>query len=337
MSDQSLVSIIVPVWNAEEYIKESVDSALAQTHPNFEVIVVDDGSTDGTRNILESYAKDSRFKYVYQTNKGLAGARNTGIRESKGEYVAFLDSDDIFMPDKIKEQVDAFETHPDFGVCYSDLTHFSDSPATLSVAMRAGPPAPTRGAWRASSKPREFYHHRYTYPSGDILEPLLRRQFINPLTVMVRREVIDKYGMFNESFRRSEDWELWLRWAHAGVKFYYLNKPLAYYRMRNVGNLSSIESEPTMKEKNLEFFTRFGEKLTSQEKQKYNFDKIIRGLKTKTVFAYLMLGKKEIALKIANDLSLFMRLIIRALPASIWRLSLGKIIQIKHRLLLKKI
>ncbi len=310
---EPLVSIVIPAWNAEEYVKEAVRSALAQTYPNIEIVVVDDGSTDGTKQALEEYSRDPRCKYIYQANKGLAGARNTGIRESRGRYIAFLDSDDMFAPDKIKDQVTILEGHPDFGVCYSDLTHFTDT------------------------DPREYYHHRYTYPSGDILESLLHRQFVNPLTLIARRSVIDAHGMFNESFRRSEDWELWLRWAHAGVKFYYLDKPLAYYRMRNVGNLSSIESEPAMKEKNLELFTRFGEELSPEEKDRYRFEAIILNLKMKTALAYLMVGNKDQALAIAQDVFWGLRLIIYLLPASMWRFMLGSLRRLKHRLLLRKI
>ena len=108
-----LVSIVIPAWNAERYIKEAVDSALNQTYPSTEVIVVDDGSIDGTRAILEPYLATKRIIYIYQVNKGLAGARNTGIRAASGEYIALLDSDDLFLPQKIEKQALVLKEHPE--------------------------------------------------------------------------------------------------------------------------------------------------------------------------------------------------------------------------------
>ena len=311
--DNPLVSIIIPAYNAGRYIREAVDSALAQTYKNCEVIVVDDGSTDNTRQVLTPYIDAGKIKYIYQKNKGLAGARNTGIKNSSGEYIALLDADDLFLPEKIAEQVRALEENMDFGVCYSDLIHFSDA------------------------EPRKFYHHRYKYPSGNIFEPLLHKQFINPLTVMARREVFEKCGYFNENLRRSEDWELWLRWAHAGVKFYFLNKALAHYRVRSAGSLSSLESEPEMKEKNLEFFSRFGKMLTDFEWRKYCFSEILNRLRLKTALAYLMVGNKDMALQHAKKSSAAWAFLITIVPVKVWQLILQLARYVKHRLLLKKL
>lgn len=324
-SNDPFVSIIIPAYNAAGYLKEAVDSALSQTYKNCEVVVVDDGSTDGTKNVLGSHVADGRIKYIYQPNKGLASARNTGIRAAKGEFIALLDADDVFLPAKVGEQISALESRPDFGVCYSDLLHFTDPPATRATAMRAG------------TEPRKFYHHRYGYPSGDILAPLLRRQFINPLAVLARKSIFEEYGYFDENLRRSEDWDLWLRWAHAGVKFYYLAKPLAYYRMRGVGNLSSIESEPAMKDKNLELFIRFGKTLSDAELQKYEYSKILKNLQLKAAFAYLMVGDKSAAVQRLGGLPVFWRSVIAILPGSAWRTLLAFLRRVKHRLLLKKV
>ncbi len=307
-----LVSIIIPAYNSGEYIKETVDSALKQTYKNAEVIVVDDGSTDKTKMVLAPYVRDKKIKYIYQENKGLAGARNTGVRNSKGEYIIFLDADDLFLPEKVVEQVKVLEKNPDFDVCYCDLTHFTDS------------------------NPRKYYHHRYHYPSGNLFEPLLHKQFINPLTVFARRSVFEKYGFFDETLRRSEDWDLWLKWSHAGVKFFYLDKPLAYYRIQGTGNLSSVESEPAMKEKNLFIFFRIGGKLSKEEWRKYDFSSILKKLRLKTTFAYLMVGDKKSALRWAEGLSPYWRFVIAALPEVVWKFVLGLTRRLKHRLLLKK-
>lgn len=311
MANDNLVSIIIPSYNAAKYIKEAVDSALAQTYKNLEIVVVDDGSTDDTKTVLESYVASGRIRYIYQGNKGLAGARNTGIRAAKGDYIAFLDADDLFLPDKVAEQIRVFEENPEYRICYSDLLHFSEDGQT--------------------------YHHRYQYPSGDVFEPLLHRQLINPLTVMVERKMFEKYGFFDETLRRSEDWDLWLRWAHAGEKFYYLNKPLARYRIRSAGNLSSADSEPEMKEKNLWLFSRFGQRLSKEEQKRYKFGDVLRLLRFKAVFAHLLVGQKNVALLRAKELPFPWRVLIYILPGVVWKFILVFARRVKHRLLLKKI
>ncbi len=308
-----LVSIIIPAYNAEKYIKEALDSAIAQTYPNIEVIVVDDGSKDGTKKILEPYISTGKIVYVYQENKGLAASRNAGIKKSKGAYIAFLDADDLFLSDKVGEQVRALEQNPEFGVCYSDLLHFRET------------------------EPRKFYHHRYHYPSGDIFGELLHRQFINPLAVMAHRDVFEKYGMFDESLRRSEDWDLWLRWAHADVKFLYLDKPLAHYRVRKAGNLSSLSSEPEMKEKNLFIFSRLGGQLSKTEREKYDFENVLKSFRKKRALAYLAVGDKNKALERREDMPFLWRLLVLLLPAKILQYSFALVSRMKHRLLLKRL
>lgn len=315
-----LVSIIIPSYNARAYVREAVDSALAQTYPAVEIIVIDDGSTDDTKSVLSPYVEAQKITYLHQENKGLASARNVGIRATHGDFIAFLDSDDIFLPEKIAAQVNILQEHRDVGVCYSDLLHFTDPPAGFTGAAS-----------------RIFYHHRYQYFSGNIFEPLLHRQFVNPLTVMVRRTVCDRFGIFDETLRRSEDWELWLRWARAGVIFFYLDRVLAHYRVRTVGNLSSAESEPEMKERNLEFFSRLGEKLTPGELKRFRFQDILRRLQLKIVFAYLLNGRKHEALQKTEHLAFYWRWIVSSLSARSWKWVLGRARNFKHRFLLKKV
>ncbi|OGZ53397.1 MAG: hypothetical protein A3B25_02135 [Candidatus Ryanbacteria bacterium RIFCSPLOWO2_01_FULL_48_26] len=315
MQNKKLVSIIIPAYNAEKYIKESVESALGQTYPLVEVIVIDDGSTDGTKAILDPYIRGGKIRYFRQDNRGLAASRNAGIRGSSGEFIAFLDADDLFLPAKIESQVHALETNSAYGVCYSDILHFTDPPAGGGT--------------------RQFYHHRYRYPSGDLFEDLLHRQFINPLTVLVRKNVLDRFGVFDENLLRSEDWDLWLRWARAGVRFFYLDKALAHYRVRTIGNLSSMKSEPLMKEKNLELFERVGSMLSTIEKKQYKFDAIMHRLRFKRVAAYLMIGDARAGYQKAQGF--WWRWAIRVLPGSAWKALLGFIRTLKHRILLKKL
>lgn len=111
------ISVIIPAYNGDRYIKNAIASVLAQTYSNYEIIVVDDGSTDNTSQIVQGYG--DRVKYLYQDNQGVAAARNKGIGVSKGQYIAFLDQDDVFLPDKLSEQVSCFELHPDAGIIHS--------------------------------------------------------------------------------------------------------------------------------------------------------------------------------------------------------------------------
>lgn len=125
MTTAPLVSVIVPAFNAQDYIQETLDSILAQTYPNLEVIVVDDGSTDHTAQIVESYG--SRVFYIIQDNSGGASVpRNTGIKKSTGEFLCFIDADDIMVPNRIEHQVDFMNKHPDVGLVFSDYRNFNN-------------------------------------------------------------------------------------------------------------------------------------------------------------------------------------------------------------------
>ena len=132
MNQLKLVSIIIPVYNGRKYIKEAVDSALRQTHKRKEVIVVDDGSTDGLSDLMKQYIDNKLIKYVYQENRGLSAARNAGVKNAKGELVAFLDADDAFLPHKIEEQARIFDDS-EIGVCYSAPLHFTEEPMKFFV------------------------------------------------------------------------------------------------------------------------------------------------------------------------------------------------------------
>ncbi len=207
MSD-SLVSIIIPAYNAEKYVKAAIDSVLHQTYPNIEVVVVDDGSTDSTKAIIEELAcGDNRVRVFSQKNVGQSAARNAGIGQARGEYVAFLDADDLFLPEKIERQVRYLEAHPDCGISYCKIYHFFDE------------------------NPPELYYFPVLHPSGNIFADLLRGNFINPLTVVVRRSVLDEFGAFENTFRRVDEQYLWLKLSYRGVRFAYLDEPLGLYRV----------------------------------------------------------------------------------------------------------
>lgn len=308
-----LASIIIPAFNAEHYVRSAIESAIVQTHPAVEVVLVDDGSTDATEHIMKKYQSHPRVRMFSEPNKGLAAARNAGIRISRGEYVCFLDADDMYLPHKVARQVATLEEYSDYGVCYSDLFHFSDA------------------------EPPTYYHHRYTYPSGDVFRDLLEKQLINPVTVMARREVFDQFGTFNETYACAEDWDLWLRWAWANVKFCFLNEKLALYRIRTHGNLTAAQNEPRLKENVNHYFRELGNHLTKREQNEFKFPKILRQLRRKLFFAYLMAGEKDNAWNVASGEMRRWRILVNVLPTSLWKLTLLQFRALKHRLLLKKL
>lgn len=202
----SKVSIIIPTFNQSRYLGESVTSALAQSFRSNEVIVVDDGSTDDTPQVM---ARFPQVHYVRQENHGESAARNAGIRLSAGEYIAFLDADDAFLPDKLERQVSILDAQPAVGVVYSDV-YLCD----------------------ADGNPQRLFSSQLgcRRVSGRVFESLVRGNFLTVDSVLVRREVFERVGLFDESLRTFPDWDLWLR-VSADYTFEYVDAPVARYRM----------------------------------------------------------------------------------------------------------
>ncbi|MFA6385996.1 MAG: glycosyltransferase [Candidatus Paceibacterota bacterium] len=218
IDNQKLISVVIPAYNVAGYIKQSIFSVVSQTYKNLEIIIVNDGATDNTGEIIEEYAKkDNRIKIITQENKGLAAARNTGLSNAKGEYICILDSDDIMLPDKILQQYNFLELHPEYGICYSGAYHFIDGS-------------------------KDIYYHPIKVLFDPQYESLLYGNIINPNTVFFRRSVFEKYGGFDESLRSAEDWDYWLTLAYNGVKFGYQPERLTLYRVRS----SSLSSDYIM-------------------------------------------------------------------------------------------
>lgn len=197
-----MISVIIPSYNSGRYICEAVDSVLSQSYTDYEIIVVDDGSTDNTRASLEKY-KDS-IRYIYQENRGLAGARNTGIKLAGGEYLQFLDADDIILPEKFEKQIHFLENNTHYDIVYCDYMFFD-------------------------ADGRKWKTERFR-PGGDILYALIKDIFFPAHAPLFRREVIEKAGFFNEELRAVEDWEFWLRVAYCGFRFYFMGEVLCLYR-----------------------------------------------------------------------------------------------------------
>jgi len=183
------VSVIIPTYNRQKFIMEAVESVLAQTYSDFELIVVDDGSTDDTAKLLAA-VQDNRVKYVRQENAGRSRARNRAIEMAKGEYIAFLDSDDSYLPDKLRMQVEHLDTHPELAMVYTGAICVDEQGNELNYEYKTGSSG-------------------FVYPEVAFFLPVT----ITLPTVMVRRQVFGQIGLFDERMVRFEDTDMWRRIA----------------------------------------------------------------------------------------------------------------------------
>lgn len=201
--EDPLVTAIIPAYNAEAFVVEAIDSALSQTHRPLEVVVVNDGSTDQTPRLLEGYG--DQIQVVHQANAGLASARNAGAQAARGDWLAFLDADDLWLPEKIERQVAL--TSPDVGLIYTDRYNWGDRGDLPEV----------HGAMQA-------------YPEGDIFVALLLGgNFLTASSAMIRRGAFQELGGFSTEVPSVEDYDLWLRFAASG-QVRVVREPLVRYR-----------------------------------------------------------------------------------------------------------
>ncbi len=179
------VSVVIPTWNCAPWLPACLGSVFAQTWRDFEVVVVDDGSTDDTAEALGPWVQDIR--YIRQPNRGVAAARNAAIGASSGEWIALLDADDLWAPHKLERQIAAFDANPRAGLVCSD---FSIEPAVAS-----------------------YFRERGGYDTGRVFSRIVRDCFIFTSTVMLRRSLLDELGPFDESISYCDDYNMWLRAA----------------------------------------------------------------------------------------------------------------------------
>jgi len=205
------VSVITPAYNATKYICDALESIFAQTYQDFEVIVINDGSPDTEE--FEQAIKPYRDRIVYlkQANRGPSAARNAGILRARGEYVAFLDSDDAWHRDYLAEQMNILRESPSLDLTYSDVLHYTESVSAGTPYSRKCP----------SNGPVTF-------------ESLLREDVAIPTSqVVVRKRAVADAGWFDEELWRAEDFDLWLRLAYQGAKITYQKKLLGRHRVRS--------------------------------------------------------------------------------------------------------
>ena len=222
------ISVVIPSYNRKDFLKRSIDSAINQTKKPLEIIVVDDGSTDGTETMIKS---DYDFvKFIKQKNKGVSAARNIGIKVSIGEWICFLDSDDEWKKDKLEKQINAMKSNPGYKFFHSN-----------EIWIKNG--------LRINQKKK---HKKY---GGDIFDKCLDMCRISPSSVMINKTVFDEVGNFNEGLVVCEDYELWLRICDK-YKVFFIDEPLIIKYGGHQGQLSySIESIENHRIKALEYLT----------------------------------------------------------------------------------
>ena len=204
------VSVIIPAWNAAEFLPNAMDSVLAQSFDDFEVIIVNDGSPDTAtlERVIAPYRGDSRVRYLVQENQGPSGARNTGVLAATGRYVAFLDADDWWTQSYLATQMDQVKTNPELDLVYCDALLVGASPLAGRTFMET---SPSEGAVT--------------------LESLIALRCNVPTTcAFARRDAVIGAGLFDPQLRRCEDFDLWLRMSAAGSRFGYHRSVLAHHR-----------------------------------------------------------------------------------------------------------
>ena len=211
----TLVSIIVPTYNRANLLLEAVDSVRQQTFENWELLIVDDGSSDETGMAVKEFLGDTRIHYLWQENRGQSAARNRGLLNSQGSLVAFLDSDNRWLPHKLSSQAAFMESHPEVDVLYGETERIGSDGSTW--------PSPNR--------------RRY---SGIIWRHLLDQNFVNFNTSIVRRHKLVEVGGFDEDLRGGEDYDLWLRLSRDSV-FHFLPGVVTQYRIEGDRITNSLE------------------------------------------------------------------------------------------------
>jgi glycosyltransferase involved in cell wall biosynthesis len=210
-----LVSIIVPIYNCAHFLPDALDSILAQQYPNMEIIVVDDGSSDSSAEVAEAYG--ASVKVIRQKNQGPAAARNRGVRESSGEYLAFLDGDDAWLPGKLLAQMQHFASHEEVGIVYGRFKRWRVNEEGRYPSVKTFITTENNG----SIDDKE---------SGWIYHELLLDGVIHIITAVIPRSLYDTLGGFDESMHVGEDYDFWLR-ASRLVQAHKLSRDVALYRI----------------------------------------------------------------------------------------------------------
>jgi glycosyltransferase involved in cell wall biosynthesis len=218
------VSVLIPTYNCAATIRESIDSVLNQTYQDFEIIVVDDGSTDNTKALLEGYG--DRVRYFYQDNAGATRARLHGLHQARGEYIAIIDADDIWLPDKLKLQVDVLDASPPTELLFTDFQDFSKDGFSLKSCFDAN-----KVFRKIPAKPVSPKYPFVKIFLRDILYDYLQGNFILQSTLLIRKDACYKFKMFADGAAIREQYEFCLRTLHE-LKVAFIDEVLVHRRFR---------------------------------------------------------------------------------------------------------
>jgi len=249
-----LVSVVIPAYNRAALLLQAVDSVLAQSYAAHEVLIVDDGSTDGTREAVASrFGSNPKVRYFHQTNAGVSAARNRGLREAGGEFVAFLDSDDAWLPGKLDAQVAVLRALAQAGMVWSDMRAVDDAGKVLHERyLRI-----MYHAYRYFPKPSGLFSRESTLAdagvpagglpgdtrvfTGDIFGPMVLGNLVHTSTVLLRRSRREQVGFFDEAYRTGEDYKFHLHTCRAGPVAF-IDAPTILYRVGREDALSSAKN-----------------------------------------------------------------------------------------------
>ncbi len=210
MKNKPIVSVIIPTYNQANFIDKAIESVLQQTYQDFEIIVINDGSTDNTEEIIRGF-EDKRVKYIkkYKKNRGISIARNIGIKVARGKYIALLDSDDEWLPEKLDKQIKILQDgSPELGVVYSNLCYID-------------------------KKGKNMNKLRNPKKEGYIYKDLLGGNYVGtPSTLLIRKECFNRVGLFDDLLNSQEDWDMWIRIAKY-YRFALIKIPLVKYRLHS--------------------------------------------------------------------------------------------------------
>src|SRR5215217_7258738 len=225
---EPLVSVIVPTYNYGRFISETIECLRAQTYAEWECMIVDDGSTDDTAEVVARYSKaDARIKFFRQPNRRQAAARNHGLAQMRGEYVQFLDADDLIEPEKLEKQVAYLENHPDVDILYGSVRYFRSEAPTARLHTMWGVDKP----WMPGISGRGKH----------VLEVLIEQNIMVINSPLIPRRVIDLVGLFDEALPPAEDWDYWVRCAIAGMTFQFADLPGTLALVRSHNTSSSVD------------------------------------------------------------------------------------------------
>lgn len=297
------VSVIIPAYNKADFTVQTVESVLRQTYPNIEIIVVDDGSTDQTRQRLAIFG--SRIQYIYKDNSGACSARNRGIQLAQGEFIAFLDCDDLYEENKIELCVDFLRKNKDFGFVHT-AAYFIDEQGEIT----------------------DKYSHPKSRHQGWIVKHLLQGNYICNSTPVIRRSCLAEVGGFDEHIFAPADWDLWLRLA-SRFQTGYIDRPLTKYRIAGNYTFNNLDqacaderyvlekffkahpqcNQVSKKQALASYYLRYAQSYLLKDdfvKVKANFQQAWRNdplkLKVSFLFLYFLFARRNLASKLRKKI-----------------------------------